>query len=148
MLRHWNAFKALKCSFDINVSLKWEVVMTKCLHTISRCHARHHWARAWATAMAVNRGGSAALPTHFPLNCPNIYSFYSGLSNKQGCGFVSEAKARIGGSVSADRGQARSGAGRMLAAQCGHRHRSQNSKTWGMIRNITVEYRKHGQRGV
>ena len=107
--------KLLKCSFDINVSLKWEVVMTKCLHTISRCHARHHWARASATAMAVNRGGSAALPTHFPLNCPNIYSFYSGLSNKQGCGFVSEAKARIGGSVSPDRGQASSGAGRMLA---------------------------------
>ena len=68
--------------------------------------------------MAVNRGGSAALPTHFPLNCPNITSTVSTVQwfiKQQGCGFVSEAKARIGGSVSPDRGQASSGAGRMLA---------------------------------
>ena len=126
-----------QCRFPWNETLLWPNVLTQ----FRDVTPPPSWATA-TSATAVNRVGSAA-PTHFPLNCPNIYSFYSGsggVSNKQGCGFVSEAKARIGGSVSAPRCQARSGAGRMLVAQCGHSHRTQYSKTWGMIRNITVQW--------
>ena len=126
-----------QCRFPWNEKLLWPNVFTQ----FRDVTPPPSWATA-TSATAVNRVGSAAL-THFPLNCPNICSFYSGsggVSNKQGCGFVSEAKARIGGSVSAPRCQARSGAGRMLAAQCGHSHRTQYSKTWGMLRNISVQW--------
>ena len=130
MLRHWNAFKALKCSFDINVGF---LEMRSCYDQMSS----HNFAmsRTQPLSQSLSHGyGSkqrreCRTADTLSTELSQHLQFLQWFIKQQGCGFVSEAKARIGGSVSAARGQPRSVAGRMLAAQCGHRHRSQNSKT-------------------
>ena len=122
--------KLLKCSFDINVGF---LEMRSCYDQMSS----HNFAmsRTQPLSQSLSHGyGSkqrreCRTADTLSTELSQHLQFLQWFIKQQGCGFVSEAKARIGGRVSADRGQARSGAGRMLAAQCGHRHRSQNSKT-------------------
>ena len=114
--------------------------MTKCLHTISRCHATTELSHGHLCHGGKQSRECRADTLSTELSQHRQFLQWQWCIKQQGCGFVSEAKARIGGSVSAPRCQARSGAGRMLAAQCGHSHRTQYSKTWGMLRNISVQW--------
>ena len=115
MLRHCNAFKAFKVLFRHQCFLE----MRSCYDQMSS----HNFAMSRTPPLSQSLSHGYGSKQRRECRTADTLStelsqhlqFLQWFIKQQGCGFVSEAKARIGGSVSAARGQASSGAGRMLA---------------------------------